>query len=197
MESRKQVGPERKVVTCSNCGQEREHAAYELCATCYQRQHRAEDNPWAAAHKHDAQRLRAQRSWRRALNKILDGTEDAIDILSEQEAAAIRTTVQLHLSRLVNGLAPVPLAVVPAVLTLLLRWKLTVFRQHLSTVNNGSVFRLKAHRSSPLGISPSSMSRSGCRILKAGTRSWSDFHGRGRTVGVKRFPMAMRTGTIA
>ena len=117
MQNRKQVVPERKVITCSNCGQEREHAAYGLCATCYQRQHRAEDDPWAAAPKHDAQRLRAQRTWRRALIKILDGVEDGIDILSEQEAATIRTTVQLHLSRLVNGLPPAPLAVVPTVQT--------------------------------------------------------------------------------
>jgi hypothetical protein len=97
----------RKVVTCMNCGEERQIAAHGLCFRCYrqkERQQKAEllDSPV----KHNRQLQLAQETLIKAIAKILGGLNDAKQLLSEDDATLIRKTVQPYLQRIVDGLAP-------------------------------------------------------------------------------------------
>jgi len=98
----------RKLVSCMNCGEERELAAHGLCFRCYRAEERAADNPWAAADRHNRGRLKAQRKLRTAITAILNATDGVIELMEEEHVAAIRAICGHYLGALVSGLPSMP-----------------------------------------------------------------------------------------
>jgi len=91
-----------------NCAEEREMAAHGLCFNCYRQKERAEENPWAAASKHNRSQLKAQIALRKAVVAILNSVDGAIDHFQEDDVDAIREICGRYLTSLASGLTRTP-----------------------------------------------------------------------------------------
>ncbi len=95
---------QRKTAPCMNCGEEREIAAHGLCFTCYRREERAGDNPWAAADKHNRGALKTQRKLRKVVTTILNAVDEGAELLMDQDVAGIRSILRPYFMRMAEGL---------------------------------------------------------------------------------------------